>query len=163
MHTHRGGHILGYFKVCNTAVDLGKNQGLGFSRRLQFIPPSTKVNLILLFLNFPLQPTYWTVFPPLVHTHKHTPRYWPVVQQRWTESAILASDTEMAWAAMNHHPTSPERSYETGPNIFSATLRLNQRKAWNNPVRINTALGNSYTFLWGIWRWFGSAFLSHII
>ena len=68
----------------------------------------------------------------------HTPCDWPVVQRRWWDSAILASQAGMAWAAIHHHTTSPQLSQTTRPNIFSGTPRLNQ-KAWNNPMRIKCA------------------------
>jgi hypothetical protein len=88
---------------------------------------------VKLFPHMQLNPEHLVNIP----NFPHTPCNWPVVQQRWRDSAILASQAAMAWTAIDHHTTSPQRSQTTGPNIFSGTPRLNQRKAWNNPVRIN--------------------------
>jgi hypothetical protein len=99
------------------------------------------------FLSYPMANFWNTALPFCIHKSC----YWPVVQQWWSDSAIPASERGMAWAAKNHHPISLQRSYKTGPNIFSATLPHSE-KSMKQPS-IHPALGNFYTFLWGIWRW----------
>ena len=96
-----------------------------------------------------LNPAHILNSPPF----PHTPCDWPVVQQRWRDSAILASQAGMAWAAIRHHTTSPQRGQTTRPNSFSGTPRLNQTKAWNNPMRIKCAQQIILTFLTSRWRW----------
>jgi len=128
------------------------------------LPTSTSFNLNIVTAvhNETLKPT------PCMHPNParilnsppfpYTPCDWPVVQQRWRDSAILASQAGMAWAAIHHHTTSPQRGQTTQPNSFSGTPRLNQTKAWNNPMRINCAQEIFLHFWESKWRWWDTLF-----